>query len=122
MHFHLVLILCNIAKKSEKKSVNQKQKKSVNQVLQLFQLRTAADGSRIKRKSRIRFVDMAGSERASKSGTTGDHLREGISINMSISGLHSVIKWAFVVLAWKDYGGKERKLLFCGTQVQNKNL
>ena len=41
--------------------------------------------------SRVCLVDLAGSERHSKSGTSGTALREGSSINQSLSTLGSVI-------------------------------
>lgn len=38
-------------------------------------------------------VDLAGSERASKSGATGDRLREGAGINKSLSALGACVSW-----------------------------
>ena len=37
--------------------------------------------------SRISLVDLAGSERASKTGTTGDRLKEGSNINLALTTL-----------------------------------
>eukprot|EP00753_Platysulcus_tardus_P010615 PLAT290.1.p1 GENE.PLAT290.1~~PLAT290.1.p1 ORF type:complete len:722 (-),score=387.59 PLAT290.1:83-2248(-) len=42
-------------------------------------------------KAKINLVDLAGSERASKTGATGDRLREGAAINKSLSSLGNVI-------------------------------
>jgi hypothetical protein len=42
-------------------------------------------------KSKINLVDLAGSERASKTGATGDRLKEGAAINKSLSALGNVI-------------------------------
>ena len=40
---------------------------------------------------RLNLVDLAGSERQSKTGATGDRLKEGCQINMSLSALGNVI-------------------------------
>ena len=42
-------------------------------------------------KSKINLVDLAGSERASKTGATGETLKEAIAINQSLSALGNVI-------------------------------
>ncbi|EGZ16226.1 hypothetical protein PHYSODRAFT_316274 [Phytophthora sojae] len=52
--------------------------------------------------AKINLVDLAGSERASKTGATGDRLKEGAAINKSLSALGNVIN----VLASAD---KSRK-------------
>jgi hypothetical protein len=41
--------------------------------------------------SKVNLVDLAGSERASKTGATGETLKEGIAINQSLSALGNVI-------------------------------
>jgi hypothetical protein len=41
--------------------------------------------------SKINLVDLAGSERASKTGATGERLKEGAAINKSLSALGNVI-------------------------------
>lgn len=41
--------------------------------------------------AKINLVDLAGSERASKTGATGDRLKEGAAINKSLSALGNVI-------------------------------
>jgi len=42
-------------------------------------------------KSKLNLVDLAGSERASKTGATGDRLKEGAAINKSLAALGNVI-------------------------------
>lgn len=41
--------------------------------------------------AKVNLVDLAGSERASKTGATGDRLKEGAAINKSLSALGNVI-------------------------------
>jgi hypothetical protein len=41
--------------------------------------------------SEINLVDLAGSERAESTGATGDRLKEGSAINLSLSSLGNVI-------------------------------
>lgn len=41
--------------------------------------------------AKINLVDLAGSERVSKTGATGDRLKEGAAINKSLSALANVI-------------------------------
>lgn len=43
-------------------------------------------------KSMINIVDLAGSEKTSQAGTTGDRLAEGNAINKSLSCLGNVIE------------------------------
>lgn len=56
-----------------------------------------------RKQSNINLVDLAGSERASKTGATGDTLKEGSNINKSLSTLGRVI----TTLAKRASGGKE---------------
>jgi kinesin family protein 1 len=44
-------------------------------------------GNLMQRMSNINIIDLAGSERADKSMTSGDRLKEGISINLSLTCL-----------------------------------
>lgn len=56
-------------------------------------------------KSSINLIDLAGSERASGTGATGDRLKEGANINKSLSMLGRVIS----ALAKQAEGGKKSK-------------
>lgn len=56
-----------------------------------------------RKQSNINLVDLAGSERASKTGASGDTLKEGSNINKSLSTLGRVI----TALANKSGGSKE---------------
>ena len=48
-------------------------------------------GKEMLKVGKLNLVDLAGSERQKKTGTTGDALKEGIKINMSLSALGNVI-------------------------------
>ncbi|KAL7748910.1 hypothetical protein RI367_005824 [Sorochytrium milnesiophthora] len=50
------------------------------------------DGSASIRMGKLHLVDLAGSERQSKTGATGDRLKEATKINLSLSCLGNVIK------------------------------
>jgi len=50
-----------------------------------------ADGSQHIRSGKLNLVDLAGSERQSKTGATGERLKEATKINMSLSALGNVI-------------------------------
>ncbi|XP_041836083.1 kinesin-like protein KIF17 isoform X2 [Melanotaenia boesemani] len=52
---------------------------------------TDTDGHDHLRAGKLNLVDLAGSERQSKTGTTGDRLREATKINLSLSALGNVI-------------------------------
>lgn len=43
------------------------------------------------RVGKLNLVDLAGSERQTKTGATGDRLKEGVQINLSLSALGNVI-------------------------------
>ena len=49
------------------------------------------EATRTRTSSKINLVDLAGSERASKTGASGETLKEAISINQSLSALGNVI-------------------------------
>ena len=57
--------------------------------------------------SKINLVDLAGSERADSTGATGDRLKEGSAINLSLTMLGNVIK----ALAEKSNNPKSRVLV-----------
>jgi len=50
-----------------------------------------AEKTKTTRTSEINLIDLAGSERAESTGATGDRLKEGAQINMSLSALGNVI-------------------------------
>ncbi|XP_034389153.1 kinesin-like protein KIF17 [Cyclopterus lumpus] len=52
---------------------------------------TDADGQDRLRAAKLNLVDLAGSERQSKTGATGERLREATKINLSLSALGNVI-------------------------------
>nr|XP_033938100.1 kinesin-like protein KIF17 isoform X3 [Pseudochaenichthys georgianus] len=52
---------------------------------------TDAEGQDHLRAGKLNLVDLAGSERQSKTGATGERLREAIKINLSLSALGNVI-------------------------------
>ena len=51
-----------------------------------------ADGDNHIRVGKLNLVDLAGSERQSKTGATGDRLKEATKINLSLSALGNVIQ------------------------------
>ena len=50
-----------------------------------------ATGEEVYKASKLNLVDLAGSERASKTGATGDGMKEATKINLSLSALGNVI-------------------------------
>ena len=54
-------------------------------------LECSAYGSDVVRRSKIHLVDLAGSERVSKTGVTGDLMKEAKYINLSLHYLEQVI-------------------------------
>lgn len=56
--------------------------------------------------AKINLVDLAGSERASKTGATGDRLKEGAAINKSLSALGNVINMLASVGKTRKGGAK----------------
>lgn len=55
------------------------------------QIITDENGTKTTRTSEVNLIDLAGSERASGTGATGDRLKEGSAINKSLSALGNVI-------------------------------
>ena len=51
----------------------------------------ASSGKNTVRVGKLNLVDLAGSERQSKTGATGDRLKEATKINLSLSALGTVI-------------------------------
>ena len=51
----------------------------------------ASSGRNTVRVGKLNLVDLAGSERQSKTGATGDRLKEATKINLSLSALGNVI-------------------------------
>lgn len=49
-------------------------------------------GKKAEKMSVINLIDLAGSEKSSQTGATGDRLKEGNMINLSLSTLGNVIK------------------------------
>ena len=56
-----------------------------------FQQFEIINGKKVQRLSNINLVDLAGSEKFDKTGATGDRLKEGCSINQSLTVLGKVI-------------------------------
>ena len=58
--------------------------------------------------SRISLVDLAGSERASKTGSSGDRLKEGSNINLALTTLgkyiiyYNYIPWIGLFLLYRE--------------------
>ena len=48
-------------------------------------------GKEMAKSSLMNLVDLAGSERANQTGATGDRLKEGAAINLSLTSLGNVI-------------------------------
>ncbi len=65
------------------------------------------DGKKLTKFSQVNLVDLAGSEKISKTGATGDRLKEGCSINKSLTVLGKVIS----VLADKAMGKKKKSIV-----------
>jgi len=63
-----------------------------------------AAGKKMEKKSLINIADLAGSERVDSTGATGDRLKEGAKINLSLSSLGNVIS----ALAKQSEGQKVR--------------
>ena len=55
------------------------------------------------RTGRLNLVDLAGSERQSKTGSTGDRLKEATKINLSLSALGNVISGEYTPIQHLPY-------------------
>jgi hypothetical protein len=60
--------------------------------LYIEQSKVSRSGQATRLKSKFNLIDLAGSERAERTGATGNLLKEGASINRSLSALGNVIK------------------------------
>lgn len=58
----------------------------------LFTSKVKHGGKEAKKVSMINLIDLAGSEKASQTGATGDRLKEGTAINMSLTMLGRCIQ------------------------------
>jgi kinesin family protein 1 len=59
--------------------------------VKLIQKYKNSTGKEMSKTSLINLVDLAGSERADATGATGDRLKEGAAINLSLTSLGNVI-------------------------------
>lgn len=106
-----------------------------------FKQKDLVDGRTIEKFSVINLVDLAGSEKVAKSGATGDRLKEGCSINKSLSVLGLVIsvlasksmgKEKKTVVPYRDssltrilqnaLGGNSKTLMICAISPSNNNV
>ena len=98
------------------------------------------DGKKLERFSVINLVDLAGSEKVAKTGATGDRLKEGCSINKSLTVLGLVItaladkatgKAKNTVVPYRDssltrilqnaLGGNSKTLMICAISPSSNN-
>lgn len=68
--------------------------------IEFKQVRNESDGRKTEKNSVINLVDLAGSEKSGQTGATGDRLKEGCAINLSLTTLGTCIS----VLADKAMG------------------
>lgn len=61
-----------------------------------------------KKKSKIHLVDLAGSENVRSTGAEGNRLKEGASINQSLSCLGNVINALTTKQSYVPYRGKKQ--------------
>ncbi|EAT45888.1 AAEL002877-PA, partial [Aedes aegypti] len=59
--------------------------------ISLEQMSTGSEQDAVIKRGKLNLVDLAGSERQSKTGATGDRLKEATKINLSLSALGNVI-------------------------------
>ena len=106
-HSNDIMYLLNLGDESRhiaSHALNSKSSRShVIFTLYIEQSKVNQDGVAMRTKSKFNLIDLAGSERAERTGATGDLLKEGASINRSLSALGNVIK----VLT--DHVGKKGK-------------
>lgn len=57
----------------------------------IIETSTEINGEKIFRMGKLNLVDLAGSEKVKQTQTTGEALKEGIQINLSLTNLISVI-------------------------------
>lgn len=105
-----------------------------------FKQKELIDGKMVEKFSVINLVDLAGSEKVAKSGATGDRLKEGCSINKSLSVLGLVIstladkavgKNKKTVVPYRDssltrilqnaLGGNSKTLMICAISPSSNN-
>lgn len=82
-------------------------------IFQIILTQTRVDkdaGKATDRVSRINLVDLAGSERAKSTGASGDRLKEGININLSLSSLGNCIKMLAEKAKQGEGGSKRSKI------------
>lgn len=68
-----------------------------------FKQKVTSNGVKVEKISMINLVDLAGSERQSKTGATGQRLKEAVGINLSLTTLGQVIS----TLAENSEGGNK---------------
>lgn len=96
---------------------------------------TLEDGSSRAVSSKLNLVDLAGSERQGKTGASGDTLKEGCNINLSLSALGTVIdtivkggahvpfRSSPLTMLLKDsLGGNSKTVMFANINPSERNL
>ncbi|KAG5508213.1 hypothetical protein JKF63_05469 [Porcisia hertigi] len=96
---------------------------------------TLEDGSTRAVSSKLNLVDLAGSERQGKTGASGDTLKEGCNINLSLSALGTVIdtivkggahvpfRSSPLTMLLKDsLGGNSKTVMFANINPSERNL
>ncbi|CCW70790.1 unnamed protein product [Phytomonas sp. Hart1] len=96
---------------------------------------TLEDGLTTSVTSKLNLVDLAGSERQGKTGATGDTLKEGCNINLSLSALGTVIdtivkggshipfrSTPLTMLLKDSLGGNSKTVMFANINPSERNL